>query len=147
MQAKDVMTARLELVNRRASLRDAARKMRDLSIGSLPVVDKGGQLVGMVTDRDIAIRGVAEGLSPLEGTVADVMTPDVITCLDIEDLKAVVELMEGKGIRRLVVVNDRRKPVGLLSVDDLAIRTGEQGLVAEVLQGSQLHRDDGLARH
>jgi len=135
MQVKDIMTARPELVNRRATLQETARKMHELNVGVLPVVDRG-HLVGMVTDRDLAVRGVALGLHPTATWVEAVMTPDVVSCLDTDDVHVAAELMARCSVRRVVVVNAKGKPVGILSVDDLANRASDDRLVAEALHAN-----------
>lgn len=132
MLARDIMTTPIELVNRRSTLREAAQKMADLNVGALPVADRS-TLVGMVTDRDITIRGVALGLDPSTATVDEVMTPGVVECLESAEIHYVVDLMEQHGLRRIVVVSGRGKPIGIISVDDLAHRAPDKQLVSEAL--------------
>lgn len=133
------MTPRLELVNRRATLRDAAAKMAHLGIGALPVVERS-HLLGMVTDRDITVRAVARGWDPATTTVEDVMTPGVVSCRESQDVKDVASLMEEHGLRRILVLSARGKPVGIISVEDIAQRAPDKRLVAEAL-----HRRNGNA--
>jgi CBS domain-containing protein len=138
MQVQEIMTRRPELVNRHATARDAARKMQALDIGALPVVDRG-HLVGMLTDRDLALRCVAAGLDPLTTPVEALMTPDVVTCRDDDGVHELATIMEAHSLRRIVVVNGRGKPVGIVTVSDLARRAPEKQLVAEALQGVTAH--------
>jgi predicted transcriptional regulator len=101
------------------SLQECARKMRDLNIGSLPVAEKG-KMVGMITDRDICCRAVADGRDLAKTTAADIMSKDVSWCFDDQDCADAAHLMEDKHIRRLTVLNREKAPVGLLSIVDLA---------------------------
>ncbi len=116
--AKDIMTSRLMLVNRRATLVAAASRMRDEKIGILPVVDRG-HLVGMITDRDLAVRAMAEGLDPRLTMVEAIMTPKVVSCSEEEPIEDLHFLMKRHGVHRLVVINDKGKPVGIVSIEDL----------------------------
>jgi len=118
LTAKDIMTSRLMLVNRRATLVAAAGRMRDEKIGVLPVVDRG-HLVGMITDRDLAIRALAEGLDPRLTMVEAIMTPKVVSCPEDKPAQDLAALMKFHGVHRLVVINDKGKPVGIVSIDDL----------------------------
>lgn len=118
MLAKDIMTSRLMLVNRRATLEAAAKILRDENIGVLPVVDRG-HLVGMITDRDLAVRAMAEGLDPGETKVEAIMTPKVVSCPEDKPVAELPFLMKRHGVHRLVVINQKGKPVGIVSIDDL----------------------------
>ena len=84
MQLKEFINSRVETVQPGDTLQRAAEKMKELDVGSLPVCD-GGQLVGMITDRDITIRAVAKGSEPATATVSEVMTPDALWCFEDED--------------------------------------------------------------
>lgn len=132
MLARDIMTTPIELLNRRASLKDAAMKMASLDIGALPVVDRS-TVIGMITDRDIVVRGIAAGLDPLTVAVDTVMTHGVIDCQEDEDVKQVAEIMERHALRRVLVLNQSGKPVGIISVEDLASRGIDKQLAAEAL--------------
>lgn len=119
MLVKEIMTPRMETASPSLTLKEAARRMRDLKIGALPVWDDG-QLVGMVTDRDICCRGVAEGLDPATTPIRAVMTRDIAVCFSDDKVPDAVQQMEHKHIRRLAVINRDKSLAGLLSVDDLA---------------------------
>src|SRR5690349_18073786 len=118
---RDVMTRGVETISRDATLQEAAARMRALDVGVLPVCD-GPALAGMVTDRDIAVRGVAEGMVPQESRVADVMTEDVRWCQDDETVEQVLEEMGEQQVRRLAVLNAAREVVGIVALGDLATR-------------------------
>lgn len=119
-QVREVMTARVTTVRPETTLRQAARIMRDEDIGSIPVV-QGEQLLGMVTDRDIVIRALADGDDRiLQLTVGDVMTPDVQCCFDDQNVGDVLKEMGDQQIRRLPVVDKERHLVGIVSLGDLS---------------------------
>src|SRR5438067_768984 len=108
MQVREVMTRAVELVRPDSTLQEAARKMKDLDVGPLPVCD-GERLVGMLTDRDITVRATAEGSDPKTARVRDAMTPEVLYCFDDEDVAEAARIMKDKQVRRLPVLNrDRR---------------------------------------
>jgi CBS domain-containing protein len=118
---RDIMTRGVETISRDATLQEAAARMRALDVGVLPVCD-GPALAGMVTDRDIAVRGVAEGMVPQESRVADVMTDDVRWCDEDETVEQVLEEMGEQQVRRLAVLNAAREVVGIVALGDLATR-------------------------
>lgn len=133
MQVKEVMTRNVELTDPDATLAEAATMMRELDIGPLPVVD-AGRLVGFITDRDITVRATSDGRDPNVATVGDVMSRDVVFCFEDEDVKDAARMMESRQIRRLVVLNRSHQLVGLLSLGDLALTTGDEQLAGEVLE-------------
>jgi CBS domain-containing protein len=132
MQIKEIMTRHVEVITPDTSLREAAEKMRDLDVGSLPVCD-GLRLQGMLTDRDITIRATAEGRDPGATSAADVMTAEIFYCYDDQPVEEAAQVMEGKQIRRLPIVNRDKKLVGIVSLGDLAVDTGEKRLAGEAL--------------
>ena len=133
MQLKEVMTPSVEVIAPEAAIQAAAEKMSLLDIGLLPVCE-GGRLVGVVTDRDITVRAVAEGRGPVTTQVREVMTPDAIYGLDDQDIEDAARLMEQYQIRRLPVLNRHKQLVGMVSLGDLAVHPGQQPLAGEVLE-------------
>jgi len=133
MRIGELMTKGLETIEAEAPLRAAAERMRSFGIGALPVVD-GGQLVGMVTDRDITVRATSAGKDPNRTPVREAMTHAVITCDADAPITEAEHLMEEKAVRRLVVLDAYKKPVGLISLDDLATVPGEARHAGEVLR-------------
>ncbi len=121
MLVKEVMTPKAEWVDPKTTLLEAAKRMRDKDIGSL-LVGEDDKIIGMVTDRDIACRGVAQDLSPANTPVRKVMTEKIIWCFDDQAIEDAAHIMEGKKVRRLAVMNREKRMVGFLSVDDLAHR-------------------------
>jgi CBS domain-containing protein len=134
MQVQDVMTKRAECVRPSASLQEAARKMKDLDVGLLPVCGDNDRLAGMLTDRDITVRAVAEARDPQTTTVKDAMTPDVVYCFEDQDVQEAARLMREHQIRRLVVLNRDKRLVGVVSLDDLAVETGDEHLAGSTLE-------------
>lgn len=119
MKIEEIMTANLLTVEASLALRDAAARMRDRNVGCLGVVE-GDRLVGIITDRDICCRAVAEGADPARATVRDFMTRDVAYCFGDEDIVDGAHLMEARQIRRLAVLDRSHHMLGLVSVDDIA---------------------------
>jgi len=133
MKLKDVMTKNVESVAPETCLKDAAEKMRSLDVGVLPVCEND-KLVGMITDRDITVRAVAEGRDPNRESVRSAMTQDLCYCFEDEDVEKAAKLMEERQIRRLPVFDRNNRAVGIVSVGDLATRTRDDYLSGEVLE-------------
>jgi CBS domain-containing protein len=117
-----------------ANLVDAAKIMRARSIGFLPVVDRD-RVFGVLTDRDIVIRGICEGRDPRRTTVRDVMSRVWIWCYEDEVLTEAASILADNHIRRLVVFDHNKRLVGLLSLDDLAARMSSERLLGTTLRG------------
>jgi len=133
MKLKEVMTREPQYLKPEASLQDAARTMKALDVGLLPVGD-GKRLKGMITDRDITIRGTAEGCDPAHTAVADIMTPDVVFAFEDQDVAEAVEIMEERQIRRLVILDADKNMTGIVALADLATRTSDHGEKAHALE-------------
>ena len=117
----DIMTRSIATVQRDETLQAAARRMQEMDVGSLPVLD-GKAVAGIVTDRDIAVRGVAEGMIPQESLVADVMTEDVRFCRADDSVEQVMDEMGDLQVRRLPVLDANKEVVGVVALADLATR-------------------------
>jgi CBS-domain-containing membrane protein len=117
----EIMTRSVAVVQQDDTLQQAAQKMKSLNIGSLPVCD-GDAMVGVVTDRDITVRGVAAGLVPQESRVSDVMTAEMRWCSEGDSVQQAMEVMGEAQVRRLAVLDENRKIVGVVSLGDLATR-------------------------
>jgi len=117
----EIMSTQVMVIEPQETLRRAASLMGELNVGSLPVCD-GERLLGMLTDRDITVRGVAEGLNPDEACVSDVMTNQVEFCTEDQDADEVMRQMGDKQVRRLPVVDVDWNLVGIVSLGDLALR-------------------------
>src|SRR5690242_9860102 len=130
MQLKDIMTPKPECIGPDATLQDAARRMRDLDVGPLPVCGENDRLVGMITDRDIVVRAVAEGQDARTARVRDAMSEGITYCFEDDDVNEAARLMREKQIRRLVVLNRDKRLAGIVSLGDLAVETGGDRQVA-----------------
>jgi len=117
----EIMSKQVHVIEPQESLRRAARLMSELQVGSLPVCN-GERLMGMLTDRDITVRGVAEGLHPDQACVSDVMTREVEFCTEDQDAEEVMRQMGDKQVRRLPVVDVDHNLVGIVSLGDMALR-------------------------
>ena len=120
-----------------APLNDIARKMRDEDIGAVPICENE-KLIGMVTDRDIAVRGLADGRDVNSLCARDIMTAKVIYCTCEEDVDDAAHLMEQNEIRRLPVVDDNNRLCGMLSLGDIADCAG-RSLTGEVMSAVAHH--------
>jgi CBS domain-containing protein len=134
VRISDIQTEEPEVTSPDTTLTEAAKRMRELDVGMLPVCD-GDRLVGILTDRDITIRATAEGRDPKKTAVRDVMTPKVVYCFDDQDVSEAARIMKEKQIRRLPVINREKRLVGVLSLGDLAVRTGDEPMAGDVLEG------------
>jgi CBS domain-containing protein len=126
MLVKFIMTLDVEWVLPETSIQEAAARMKSLDVGSIPVCGAKGKIVGVLTDRDLAIRATAEGLDPTTTKVRDVMTKDVVYCYEDQDVENAVNLMEALQIRRLIVLNRQNRLAGIVSLGDLAVRANEK---------------------
>src|SRR5262245_30160118 len=118
MRISEIMNP-VETIEPGASVQRAAERMRDLDVGSIPVCD-GDRLVGIVTDRDITVRATAAGADPSRYRVEQAMTPHVDYCLADDDVERALEVMQGKQVRRLPVLDQDHRLVGTVAIADLA---------------------------
>ena len=119
MKVKDMMHKGVECVSPDTAIDAIARKMRELDVGAIPVASNGS-LVGMITDRDITIRCVAGNEAMSKIKAKDVMTSGVVYCRDNEDVEDAVRIMEGKQVRRLPVLDESMRMVGMVSLGDVS---------------------------
>ncbi|GAB3986864.1 CBS domain-containing protein [Plantactinospora veratri] len=126
----EFMTTRLVTMDGGDTLTAAAQEMRDSAIGDV-IVTNGDDVIGIVTDRDITVRGVAEELNPSSATLSQILTQDVVTVTQYDDAVAAADLMRTYGIRRLPVVEDGRL-IGLVSLGDLAVEREPQSVLADI---------------
>ncbi len=134
MQLKDIMTPEPDCVRPDDTLQEAARRMRDLDVGPLPVCGDDDRLAGMITDRDIAVRAVAEGKDPRTTTVREAMTEEIIYGFEDQDIHEAARTMQERQVRRLLVMNRDKRLVGIVSLGDLATESGDARKAGEVLQ-------------
>ena len=127
---REVMSAAPETVDIETSIREAAEKMRVADIGNV-IVTEDGQVRGILTDRDIAVRAVSEGRDPDAAKVGDIMTPSPVMIGPSESVKAAIDLMHQHDIRRLPVVKSGR-PVGVVALADVSMSPRVQPLLADI---------------
>lgn len=142
MQVKDIMTKGIRIAEPGEALPHAAKKMRTQHIGSLPVIENG-ELIGMITDRDIAIRAVGDNKDPASVKVRDIMSEDCFWCSENEAVEDAVRIMEQYKVRRLPVMNDTKKIVGMLSIEDVALHA-PVSLTGEVLKAVARKESEAL---
>ena len=130
MKVSDAMSRDVAVASPTESIRNVAKIMAKIDAGSLPV-GENDRLVGMITDRDIAIRAVAQGKAPTT-KVRDIMSEEVLYCYDDQDLDEVAKNMSEMKIRRLPVVNREKRLVGIISLGDLA-RNEDAGKTGETV--------------
>jgi CBS domain-containing protein len=142
MQLKDVMTKDVKLASPDMTLKEAAAQMRDGDFGVLPV-GENDRLVGVITDRDITIRAVAEGKDPNGTKVREVMSQGVTWCYEDASVEEAARLMSEKQIRRLPVINRDKRLVGIVALGDFAVESDEIRPAAEALskvsRGAEQH--------
>jgi CBS domain-containing protein len=133
MKVREAMSRGVRLVSPSDPIREAALIMREIDAGSVPV-GEDDRLVGMITDRDITVRAVAEGQGP-DTPVREVMTAEIVYCFEDDELDDVCEKMADQQIRRLPVLNEARRLVGIVSLGDLARKTDGADEAAHALSG------------
>ena len=140
MRVKDIMTASVDSIEAVDTIGHAARRMAEDDVGALPILSSG-DLVGIVTDRDIAVRGVAERLSP-DAPIRRVMTENVATCSPDDDIATALALMSREQIRRMPVC-ERGRVVGIISLVDAAkvssLRRDTADTLVDICEPSGIH--------
>jgi|1186.fasta_scaffold50513_2 CBS domain-containing protein len=129
----EVMTQRPRAVTPQTTVKEAARLMEEEDVGSLPVVDEGTRLIGIVTDRDVAVRVVARGLDSESTVVGDVASRDVIALSPDHELDDALKLMAREQVRRVPIVVGEGELIGMLAQADIA-QTGKEKTAGEVLE-------------
>ena len=124
MQLNRIMTVYVEAIAPKRSIQEAAEQMRSLDVGVLPVCD-GDRLVGILTDRDLAVRAVADGRDPKSTPIEEIMTRQVVYCFEDQDIEEAERVMEKNQIRRLPVLDRDKRIVGIVSLGDLAVKNDE----------------------
>jgi len=131
MKAKDLMSVNPEVISPEMTLQEAAKKMREQDFGFLPI-GENDRLIGTITDRDIVIRGVAEGKDANKTLVREVMTEEIRYCFENDSIEIIADTMSKKQIRRLAVLNDNKRIVGVVSLGDVATKCNNSELSGNV---------------
>lgn len=134
MQVQQLMTRNVKIIDSSTTLVEAAEIMRDLDIGALAVGDEG-RPIGMLTDRDIVVRALAEYKDPAHTTAREVITPRLSTIQADADITEAAELMARDQVRRLLVIDHTQVPVGILSLGDIGRSELADSAGANALQG------------
>ncbi|APG84882.1 MULTISPECIES: CBS domain-containing protein [Sinorhizobium] len=137
MRTEEAMHSGVRWIGPEADLRTIARIMKEEDIGALPV-GENDRLIGMVTDRDLTLRALANGRDVSSLTARDVMTREIVYCRTNESVEDAIHLMESKKIRRLPVINDDKRMVGMLSLGDISHCTSQQ-LAGELVKAVSAH--------
>jgi len=143
MQVSELMSSDVKMVSPETTLREAARLMREADTGFLPV-SENDRLVGAVTDRDIALRAVAEGKDPNATRVREAMSAHVAYCFEDQDPREIADMMGEKQIRRLPVLNRAKRLIGVVSLGDLARLTHQNPKIGQAL--GEISRESGESR-
>ncbi len=138
MLVREAMNEQIETIEPETTVIEAAQMMRDGDFGALPVM-QNDELIGIVTDRDLTIRVLAEQRDPQEVSIMEVMTSDILTCQADDDVQVAAELMADRQVRRLVVL-DGEEIAGIISLGDLALM--EEDTAVEAIAGISEHRHD-----
>jgi len=141
-QCLEIMKRDIECLAPHASVQSAAATMRDRNVGFLPVCDDSDEVLGTVTDRDIAIRVVAEQLSPQTTAVEEVMSPEVIACQPEDDIEQAQELMAQYRKSRIMCIDSDGRLVGVISLSDIADRVGNSAArTLRAVSSREVHRE------
>ena len=131
MKVREIMTRNVECVSPEAGLGEIAQKMKSLDVGFIPVCEND-RLAGTVTDRDIVIRGIAESRDTNNTRARDIMTRDIVSAFEDENVKDVAEKMRDKEVRRVLILDKSKRLVGVVSIGDIS-------KVEEKVSGKTLH--------
>ena len=139
MKVKDVMHTGATCVEPTTPVREIAKRMRESDVGALPVM-ANGHVVGIVTDRDLACRAIADSGDVGKMTARDVMTRDVVCCSPDDDIDVAIEVMEAKQIRRLPVTDSHKAMIGMLSLGDISHKLSKEksGEVLRAVSGHHI---------
>jgi CBS domain-containing protein len=138
MLAKDLMSKKPEFLPPSATLKQAADQMRTHDYGFIPV-GENDRLIGVVTDRDIAIKAVAEGWDPNKITLKDIMHKGIFYCLETDKLEKIILQMEKLQVRRLIVLNEQKRMTGIISLGDIATKSKNAKLCFELTEAVSHH--------
>lgn len=138
MRVSEIMTEHVQGIGVDTTVREAAELMKELDVGVLPVLN-GGMPAGVITDRDIVLRSVANGGDADGARVSDIMSPATVTCRHSDDVAQVAQVMEQRRVRRVLVLDDRGGVAGIVSLGDIAVSSHGEALGGEVLRRVSQH--------
>jgi len=131
MKVREIMTSNVECLGPESSLKEIAQEMKSLDVGFIPICEND-RLVGTVTDRDIVIRHVADGRDVNTTQVREIMSREIIYAFEEDDVKTVAERMREKDVRRILILDENKRLVGVVSIGDIS-------KVEEKVSGKTLH--------
>ena len=131
---REVMTPNPECVQEDSRVHEAARIMKEQDTGVVPVIDGNKKVVGLITDRDIVVRGLADGKDCANLAVRELMTKQVRSVREDEPIDKVLTLMSSAEVRRVPVVNSKDELVGIVSIGDIAVETNKDGRVGKAIE-------------
>ena len=131
-RCREIMTRNVKTANRETTLQEVSALMRDGDMGAMPVVEDG-KLVGIVTDRDIVVRAIADG-KDVSSAIGDVMTAEVFAARENDFVFEAIRLMGDRQVRRVPIVNDAGELVGIIAMADVALETEDEREIAETLE-------------
>jgi CBS domain-containing protein len=134
LRCREIMTRKVTTARQEMSLQDLAVLMRDGDMGALPVVDEANKLVGIVTDRDIVVRAIADGKDCAAATAGEVMTKDLFTAKPEDFVFQAIRLMGDKQVRRIPIVDENGILQGILAMADIALEVEDEREIAETLE-------------
>jgi CBS domain-containing protein len=139
MQVKEIMTKNIRTIASDSSIKEASKIMKAAAIGVLPVNDLGesiwvAETMGLITDRDIVLRVIAEDKDPASTKVSEIITPAVFCCNENDSIEKAAEIMAEKKVHRLVVLNKKELVTGIVSLGDLAVKAGDAQLTSKVVK-------------
>ena len=134
MKCRDIMTKYVRMCKPECSVKDAAQIMKEVNAGVVPVVNENDEILGILTDRDITLYTVAESKDPETTKVQEFMTKSVITAHPDDDLDDAIKKMEEYKIRRIPIVDNNNKVVGIISLGDVAVLSNEEHEIFEALE-------------
>lgn len=132
MQVREIMSTAVDLIDPSTTVAEAAQIMSEDDVGALPI-GENDRLVGMLTDRDIVLRGIAAGKDVRSATAREVMSPGILYCFEDQDVEDAAKVMSAKQVRRLAVLNRDKRLVGMVSLGDISGASGRL-VAAETLE-------------
>jgi CBS domain-containing protein len=133
MKVREIMSSPVKQISSSAMVSEAADKMKTFDVGALPILEDN-KIVGMLTDRDIVVRTIAMDMDPKMTVIKDIFTPEVLCCFEEDDISTAAKIMEDNQVRRLVVLDNEKTVVGMISLGDLALKTSNDHLAYEILE-------------
>lgn len=134
-KARDIMTPNPMTCRETDTVYDAVQIMKSADTGVVPIVDQNQSCVGVITDRDICLQVIPNNMDPRSTVLADIMSRDLVSCHEEDDLNRILNQMEQRQVKRIIVTDQNNRCIGIISEADIAQRVGDQDKVAELAKG------------